>query len=393
MSRRTIDPHNPQHPQFRLGRETSDWLVRLLDTQPEPDDPYFDPLKRDEAFLEWLTRSPKHVQLFLEIRETYQRLGQIDSKQRIRIDELLQKTNADVIQLYGSPEPVPPKRTRRAAFGIAAALAALAVAGVIFWKVSGVQEYVTAIGEQRSFILEDGSYIYLNTDSHVKVDLSARQRHIALLRGEALFVVEHDAARPFIVSTSRANIRALGTQFNVRWRAESTEVTVVEGVVQVTAADAGAMGAELPASSDSPTSSPSRLGPHPSPIHAAEGTSKVGEDSPDGEGSSDVTTASLAAGEEVSIASGRLSKPAHSNVTEALAWRERRLAFQDTPLPQVAEEFNRYNSMQIRVEGPVAMRLTGVFDADRPNALLLYAKKQTGLVVEQVGDHWVIRPR
>jgi transposase len=55
-----------------------------------------------------------------------------------------------------------------------------------------------------------------------------------LLRGEALFVVEHNPGRPFIVSANRTKIRAVGTQFNVRRRLDDTDVTVLEGVVQVT---------------------------------------------------------------------------------------------------------------------------------------------------------------
>lgn len=375
MTSRTLDPHNPEHPGFRLGCEASDWLVRLQDPRPEPDDPYFDPEKRSAAFLEWLQRSPEHVRMFLETRETYQRLGQIDPASRLRIDELLEKTSAEVIQLFGFGEPAPrPKRARRAIVAIAATVATVAIAGLFAWKMFGVREYVTAIGQQSTFKLEDGSFIYLNTDSRVRVDLSTRHRHVELLRGEALFVVEHDPVRPFTVSTGRTNIRAVGTQFNVRRRDESTEVTVVEGVVQVTA-----------------------------PVTTPEEPRAVQSDSqnhqtPDSLPASATHEARLdeefvRAGEGVKVAGGRLSSAVHPNVAETLSWRERRLAFQNTPLSEVAAEFNRYNVAQIRVEGPVNMELTGVFDADRPNALILYATKQAALVVSRDGSNWIIRAR
>jgi transmembrane sensor len=101
----------------------------------------------------------------------------------------------------------------------------------------------------------------------------------------------------------------------------------------------------------------------------------------------------LAAGEEVSVAKGHFNKQAHPNVVEALSWRERRLMFRDTPLSDVAAEFNRYNLRQIRVEGPIEMELTGTFDADRPTALILYAMRQPSLDVIQVGDNWIIRSK
>jgi len=42
--------------------------------------------------------------------------------------------------------------------------------------------------------------------------------------------------------------------------------------------------------------------------------------------------------------------------------------FHATPLSEIAQEFNRYNRLQIRVEGRDAQQLQfwGVFDADKP---------------------------
>jgi hypothetical protein len=39
------------------------------------------------------------------------------------------------------------------------------------------------------------------------------------------------------------------------------------------------------------------------------------------------------------------------------------------------------------------MQLTGVFDADRPMALIRYAQQYETLSVQQRGRDWVIRPR
>jgi len=367
MTSPTLDPHNPQHPSYALGREAADWMVRLLEPESDPKDPYFDPEKRDEAFLEWLSRSPQHVKMYLETYETYQRLGNIDPKKRIHIEALLQKQEAEVIQLFGPAQPTArPHRNLRVAIGLIA-IATLTVTGFISWNVFASRECTTSIGEQRTCKLDDGSVIYLNTDSRVKVQLTQHERHIDLIRGEALFEVEHDAQRPFIVSTSRAHIRAVGTRFNVRRRSESTDVTVVEGIVEVSDGAADAAGTDSAVSSRS------------------------------GDVLTSTTQTSsalrLAAGEEASVAGGHLNKQTHPNVAEALSWRERRLMFRNTSLADVAAEFNRYNRQQIRVEGSVQMELTGTFDADRPSALILYALRQTSLEVASDGDNWIIRPK
>jgi len=59
----------------------------------------------------------------------------------------------------------------------------------------------------------------------------------------------------------------------------------------------------------------------------------------------------------------------------------------------IAAEFNRYNRNKIRIEddAPKDILLSGIFDADRPQALMLYAAKNSRLVVEPEGSDWVIR--
>ena len=88
----------------------------------------------------------------------------------------------------------------------------------------------------------------------------------------------------------------------------------------------------------------------------------------------------LAAGEEANIVKGRIAPRANRPVAEAVAWRQRRWVFHDSRLADVAEELNRYNRTKIRVEGDAArdIQLSGIFDADRPQALMLYAAKKSG---------------
>jgi ferric-dicitrate binding protein FerR (iron transport regulator) len=233
-------PHDSQ-----VCIDAAEWLVRLQDTGLDPEEPYPDPLERQNAFIEWLTGSPMHVRAFLEIMEVERRAGHPDPQYLIKIQELLDARSADVIQLYDPPyagHGSPPKAAargtlslrRKVLIGVAAGFAILTItAGLYLGSPAANTVYITGIGEQRTAKLRDGSVIVLNTDTEVQVYFSKQLRNIRLLKGEALFMVEHDTARPFIVSAGNASVRAVGTEFNVRRREQSTEVAVVEGVVQV----------------------------------------------------------------------------------------------------------------------------------------------------------------
>ncbi len=240
-----------------LGDEAADWLLRFEDTEPDPEDEYPDLKSRNGAFYEWLGMSQTHLRVFLETVETHKRLRVIDSQHLIRVESLLQDRMADVIQLHKEKElsrrapgpgrppfqqrtpasPSAPPRMRLALWATAAALLLATGSAGSWWWFAEANTYVTSVGEQRSTKLADGSFIFLNTDSKVEVNFSDKARAVRLVRGEALFVVERDSARPFTVSAGNAVVRAIGTEFNVLRRADGADVAVVEGTVQVTALD------------------------------------------------------------------------------------------------------------------------------------------------------------
>ncbi|OJU08037.1 MAG: hypothetical protein BGN86_10015 [Caulobacterales bacterium 68-7] len=103
---------------------------------------------------------------------------------------------------------------------------------MLFWPL-GEQTYRTQVGEHRSIALSDGSRIELNTDTQVRVRLAKQDRRLSLDRGQALFAVAHDAARPFIVTADGTSVRALGTRFEVYQSPTGVQVTLAEGKVEV----------------------------------------------------------------------------------------------------------------------------------------------------------------
>lgn len=72
-------------------------------------------------------------------------------------------------------------------------------------------------GVMKKVSLPDGSVVTLNTFSNISTNDFDADERIVDLTGEAYFEVLH-SNKPFIVHTSKGNIKVLGTKFNVRNR-------------------------------------------------------------------------------------------------------------------------------------------------------------------------------
>ena len=95
-------------------------------------------------------------------------------------------------------------------------------------------DYSTKVGELSQVTLADGTGAYLNTNTHLRIRFTDERREVFLDRGEALFVVTHDASRPFEVTARGVTSRAVGTKFSVRLHDNSqVETLVAEGRVLV----------------------------------------------------------------------------------------------------------------------------------------------------------------
>jgi transmembrane sensor len=84
-----------------------------------------------------------------------------------------------------------------------------------------------------------------------------------------------------------------------------------------------------------------------------------------------------------------------NNVTDTVAWRERRLIFREQTLGEIVSEFNRYRSEPIRLQGSGVLErvYTGVFDADDADSLVQVLARDPALAVDRSGDAIVVRLR
>lgn len=224
------------------------------------------------------------------------------------------------------------------AVACAAALGCIGIA--LYLRTAGV---VTGIGEQRVMLLEDGTRVSLNTDSRLVVHFDKGSRRVELDRGEALFEVAADPARPFIVAAGHRQIEALGTSFVVREEEDhGLSVTLVEGKVAVSADDTAV------------------------PAVANEAVT-------------------LTPGERLTFKSDiapAIDRPSLEKVT---AWRRGQVDLDETPLAEAATEMNRYSALKLRVEQAEAAHLPidGVFRAGDTEGFAQAVARSYGLGVER----------
>ena len=100
-------------------------------------------------------------------------------------------------------------------------------------------EMVTPKASKSNLALPDGTKVTLNADSKISYgDGFGKGIREVLLDGEAYFDVKHDVTRPFIIKTGKADIRVLGTAFNVRnYHDGIFETSLIRGKIEVTLND------------------------------------------------------------------------------------------------------------------------------------------------------------
>ena len=243
--------------------------------------------------------------------------------------------------------------------------------------------YATAVGQQQSTTLADGSVVLLNTNSQIKVDYNNEYRNIRLLQGEAHFTVAKNAAHPFRVYAGNGRVQAVGTAFSVYLKDHSVDVTVTEG--RVTLASVDRLGtSQMPRQVGQPGSNQSS-GTNAiidRELVEALGTIKAGEsatiqDSPDADAMSTINTIETVGAQEM---------------VNRLSWREGMLTFAGDPLVVVVDEISRYTTISIEITDPVvrATRIGGRFPIGETDAMFDALEANFGLRVTRLRHNRVL---
>lgn len=309
-----------------VSDQAAEWFIRLRDRDLTMAD--------RRKFVRWLKQAPSHIAEFMRLCQLYGRV------KRAKVPTLPpEELGSNVIALMQreSVRVEEPERRRlfvSRKFMVAAAACCLALVGVISKVALTSNTIETRLSEFRTVQLADGSRVNVGPNTLLHVDFSDDLRRVDLQRGEALFEVSKDPARPFIVDAGGLLARAVGTRFAVDRREDSIRVTVAEGKVAVVQ---GGQGAMLEHDIDM------RL------------------------------AIALVKDERVQIPANapaiQLRREKVDSVTE-LAWARGQLILQQETVAEAVREFNRRNRLQLVLEAPevAGLHLCCIFDAGDPEA-------------------------
>lgn len=312
----------------RAEEEAAAWLVRLSEA---PDDAGL--RARFEA---WYADSALHEEIWARTTRAYDFVGKAPPQHA--------EHWASYATTRDTARPLPPGRppaasalqtavrqTRRPVglsarrLGLGAAAAALAACLLLTVLPDALlhmrADLVTATGEVRATVLEDGSRVHLAPESAIELQFADGERRVRLIQGEAFFEVDADASSPFRVAAGDSVTTVLGTAFEVRRLNDAEAIAVQHGRVQVEA------GGELP-----PLATELRDGEW---LHVG----IAGEPS-----------------------RGRLA------LGEIAAWRHGELIARDRPMAEIVDTLRRYHSGAIMLQNDTfaARRVSGIYDLHSP---------------------------
>ena len=310
------DTKNRNPPSASALAEAAAWIARLHGPNRDAN--------VEEACRRWIADDPERAAAFELLTDTWEKSGQLP-RRPIPIEK------ARSWELRGFHLSLP--RALLATCAIAVVAVGITL---LFLRTDGVS---TVVGEQRTLTLQDGTRVYLNTNSRAVVRFDREARRVELEKGEALFEVAKNSALPFIVIAGDRQVRALGTAFVVRRDPQQLAVTLVEGKVAVSGESEQETARLLAASTQSPGSA--------GPERAA----------------ADVFT--LDPGQRVTFASGQPPKVDRPRLEKVTAWQHGQVSLDNTTLADAVSEMNRYNRMQLVIEDPqvATIRISGVFRA------------------------------
>ena len=328
-------------PLHTLPATASEWALRLREGELTPSERH--------AFAQWLAGGNDRLRHVKEAQAVLRISGALrDSESaRLHLNRSLQALGA------GVPAATPPRFSRRRALAAVAAAASLA-AGVAFITMfqprSGPPpldnnaKVATAVGAIERFNLSDRSSLTLGASSAVQMTFTDEQREISLHKGKAFFEVVHRDARPFVVKAGSHQVVVTGTKFNASYNQakDQLEVAVVEGSVNVGAADRPSAGERL----------------------------DIG----------DVTL----------FQSGTPRASRKITADQASAWRTGVLYFDEAELDDLVADINGYLPKPLVVEGTDLsnLTLTAQLPAGDTQAAIVVLREALGLEARELPDRW-----
>ena len=338
-----IVPIETQDDRFEAANR---WIVRIDEGMTASD---------EDEFKTWLTADAKNTEVLLEAAQVWDETATLS-----RLADLF-------------PEPLQRRGRQLRVSVAAAATVVVAVLAGVWMLVTPVsdqrdaapivadapQYFETAIGEQSTTALKDGTVVALNTNSALEVTYAADARVLHLLRGEMHVEVAEDPMRPLSVIAGDRIVQAIGTSFSVEITPDDRiELVVTEGAVVV----------GVHASNNQVPVRPPLL------ARREDNTVAAGEELLMGQVNEVVTPVSE---EDIEI---------------KLSWREGSLIFKNEPLQEALAEVERYTTVRfVLVDENLKTRtVSGRYRSGDVDSLLLALRMNFNIVHEVDADGRVL---
>ena len=292
--------------------EAAAWLARLRADDRSAAD--------ERAFQSWLAADPGHIAAFEAINAMWDAAG-------------------GLVRTKPSRTPAVRRRAVLAGLGTLVALGA----GFSGWETAYAGVYETDVGEQKHVALDDGTQVFLDTDTRIRVRFDTTSRSVELERGRANFRVAPDARRPFVVRAAGQEIVASRTTFDVRRDGDRVSVVLIAGKA------------------------------------ALKSVSAQRADTPD----------VLTPGERVVATTNDIVRRDKPNLTPLLAWQTGQAIFENEELVDAAAEMNRYTTMKLVVDDPAIsrLRMSGVYRVGDNAAFARSVAALLPVTLEFFSDH------
>jgi len=291
---------------------------------------------------QWLDAAPENRTLWQQVKSIWQSTGSLQMSLIIDHD----KAWAQIQERINTTHKVQPLWQRPIIRVAAAALIVALAAFGYFLQTPGGNSYHTLAGQTLEVQLPDGSKVWLNENSQLSYanSFNKTQREVQLM-GEGFFEVAKDPQRSFIIRSEQITTTVLGTTFNVRSdnQHNQAEVTVASGRVQVEAGDQESV--------------------------------------------------TLVAGDRAlwNEEKGLLQKIIHQD-PNFLAWRDKKLVFENTELSQVVKDLEEYFGVTITLNNQdiAQCQLTSTFQEPRLDEVMEVLALTLNLNYTLSGDEHLI---
>ncbi|MCB0490298.1 MAG: FecR domain-containing protein [Cyclobacteriaceae bacterium] len=192
---------------------------------------------------QWISEDPSHAKFFQQMKKSYDLSGRLSRNEEeldIDVNAEWSRFQNEIARKTEKLEDDSKQRSINIVWKIAAAVLLVVASGLVVNYFTQQNQAFEFKAEAVPIVvsLPDGSQVSLNRNSSLSYTRSFgdEDRRVSL-KGEAFFNVTPNKQKPFVISTNGAQVRVLGTSFNVKGGTNEVEVIVETGLVRLSAAD------------------------------------------------------------------------------------------------------------------------------------------------------------